>query len=78
MFLHVFLGSFLILMFIIIFTRGDYLAPLVVTAFISLACYSMGHPRLKSFAFTIWIFAFVAAAYYYPAAFFTDIILTRL
>ncbi|MBN2030986.1 bile acid:sodium symporter family protein [bacterium] len=31
----------------------------------------MGHPSLKSFAFTVWVFAFVAASMFYPVAFGT-------
>jgi BASS family bile acid:Na+ symporter len=38
-------------------------------AFVSAALYAMSHPALKSFAFTIWVFAFVAASMFYPAAF---------
>ena len=40
----------------------------------ALACaavYAMSHPALKSFAFTAWVFAFVAASMFYPAAFGT-------
>jgi BASS family bile acid:Na+ symporter len=40
-------------------------------AFVSAALYAMSHPALKSFAFTIWVFAFVAASMFYPAAFGT-------
>ncbi|OHB68424.1 MAG: hypothetical protein A2Y77_15210 [Planctomycetes bacterium RBG_13_62_9] len=29
----------------------------------------MGHPFLKSYAFTVWVFAFVAASMFYPEAF---------
>jgi BASS family bile acid:Na+ symporter len=37
--------------------------------FASLALYFMSHPSLASFAFTVWVFAFVAASMVYPAAF---------
>jgi BASS family bile acid:Na+ symporter len=38
-------------------------------AFLALFC--MGHPFLKSYAFTAWVFAFVAASMFYPQAFMT-------
>lgn len=43
--------------------------PLVVAFFICLATGAMGHSRLRAHAFTIWIFAGVAAAMYYPSTF---------
>lgn len=46
-----------------------WLGPALVAAFASLALYFMSHPFLKSFAFTVWVFAFVAASMVYPAAF---------
>jgi BASS family bile acid:Na+ symporter len=45
--------------------------PLVVGLFASLAMYFMSRPLLKSFAFTIWVFAFVSASMFYPNAFMT-------
>jgi BASS family bile acid:Na+ symporter len=41
----------------------------LVVLFASLALYCMSHPFLKSFAFTVWVFAFVAASMVYPDAF---------
>ena len=35
------------------------------------ALYAMSHPALKSFAFTIWVFAFVTASMFFPSAFGT-------
>ncbi len=35
------------------------------------ALYAMSHPVLKSFAFTAWVFVFVAASMFFPAAFGT-------
>lgn len=35
------------------------------------ALYAMSHAALKSFAFTLWVFAFVAASMFHPAAFGT-------
>ncbi len=44
----------------------------LATAALALAAvYAMSHPVLKSFAFTAWVFAFVAASMFYPAAFGT-------
>jgi BASS family bile acid:Na+ symporter len=48
--------------------RGG-LGPALIVLFASLALFLMGHPLLKSFAFTIWVFVFVAASMIYPAAF---------
>jgi len=48
-----------------------FVGPLVILFFASLALYCMGHRFLKSFAFTVWVFAFVAASMFYPALFGT-------
>ena len=45
--------------------------PFVVGALASLALFCMGHHLLKSYAFTVWVFAFVAASMFYPQAFMT-------
>ena len=45
------------------------LGPALIVMFASLALYFMGHPVLKSFAFTAWVFAFVAVSMVYPIAF---------
>jgi len=45
--------------------------PLAVGTFAALALFCMGHPFLKRFAFTVWVFAFVAASMFYPQAFMT-------
>jgi BASS family bile acid:Na+ symporter len=45
--------------------------PALIAMFGSLALYCMGHSFLKSFAFTIWVFAFVSASMVYPSAFMT-------
>lgn len=53
---------------------GGYRAetgPFVVLTFASLALYFMGHAFLRSIAFTVWVFAFVAASMFYPSAFGT-------
>ena len=40
-------------------------------ALFGLAAASMGHATFKRYAFTLWVFAFVAASMFYPAAFGT-------
>lgn len=45
--------------------------PLLIVLLAALALYCMGHPTFKSFAFTVWVFAFVAASMVYPSAFGT-------
>ena len=45
--------------------------PFVVLSFVLLALHFMGHTWLRSIAFTVWVFAFVAASMFYPAAFGT-------
>ena len=47
------------------------IGPAVIALFASLALYCMGRPAFKSYAFTVWVFAFVSAALAYPAAFMT-------
>ena len=47
------------------------LRPALIALFASLALYSMGHPALKYYAFTFWVFAFVAASMGYPVLFLT-------
>jgi len=49
--------------------RRAGLGPVLIVMFASLALYFMSHPFLKSFAFTVWVFAFVAASMVYPVAF---------
>jgi BASS family bile acid:Na+ symporter len=46
-----------------------WVGPTLIAMFGSLALYCMGHSFLKSFAFTVWVFAFVAASMVYPSAF---------
>jgi bile acid:Na+ symporter, BASS family len=49
--------------------HGASTGPFAVLGLTLFALYCMGHPVLKSYAFTVWVFAFVTAAMYYPAAF---------
>ncbi len=51
--------------------RRAWLGPALIAMFGSLALYFMGHSFLKSFAFTAWVFAFVAVSMIYPRAFMT-------
>ena len=51
--------------------RRDLLGPALIATLASAALCCMGHRALKSFAFTVWVFAFVAASMAYPAAFMT-------
>ncbi|MBN2091850.1 bile acid:sodium symporter family protein [candidate division KSB1 bacterium] len=62
----------LILLFIFYFTGFPSLTRimLVFTLF-TLALYFMGHPVFKNFAFTAWVFVFVAASLFYPSSFGT-------
>ncbi|MHC4243142.1 MAG: bile acid:sodium symporter family protein [Planctomycetota bacterium] len=62
------------LLTIIVLLASGYRAksgPFIIVFFASLALYFMSHPRLKSFTFTVWVFAFVAASMIYPKAFMT-------
>jgi BASS family bile acid:Na+ symporter len=56
---------------VIMFATGRRagLGPALIVMFASLALYFMSHPFLKSFTFTAWVFAFVAASMVYPTAF---------
>ncbi len=56
---------------IVTFLTGHraYSAPALIVAFAALAIYCMAHPVFKSFAFTVWVFAFVTASMAYPVAF---------
>ncbi len=56
---------------IVTFLMGHraFSGPALIVTFASLALYCMSHPVLKSFAFTIWVFAFVTASMAYPVAF---------
>ena len=45
--------------------------PLLILFFACAALYFMGSPKLKQYAFTIWVFAAVSASMIYPSAFDT-------
>ncbi|MEW6456148.1 MAG: bile acid:sodium symporter family protein [Acidobacteriota bacterium] len=63
-----FLCALVTLMMFLIGCQSELGFPLVAL-FVSLAFYFMGHKLLKSFAFTIWVLAFVASSMFYPSAF---------
>ena len=44
-------------------------APVIIIALAALAVFFTRRARLKNFAFTVWVFAFVAASMFYPGAF---------
>jgi len=54
-------------------SRRTWAGPMLIAMFGSLALYFMSHSFLKSFAFTVWVFAFafVSASMVYPGAFMT-------
>ncbi|MCX5646894.1 MAG: bile acid:sodium symporter family protein [Phycisphaerae bacterium] len=45
--------------------------PFVIGSLTCLALFCMRHPFLKSYAFTVWVFAFVAGSMFYPQGFMT-------
>jgi len=45
------------------------IAPFIIIILAALAVFFMRQARLKNFAFTMWVFAFVAASMFYPGAF---------
>ena len=45
--------------------------PFAIGALTCLALFCMGRPSLKSYAFTVWVFAFVAGSMFYPVVFMT-------
>jgi BASS family bile acid:Na+ symporter len=67
------LAALLAVVAIIIFATGyrSQAGLFVVGALAALALFCMGHRFLKSYAFTVWVFAFVAASMFYPRTFMT-------
>lgn len=47
------------------------LGPPVIALLVALGVLFMASPRLRTYAFTVWVFVFVAASMFYPAAFGT-------
>jgi BASS family bile acid:Na+ symporter len=67
----VFILCLLLVVIMLVTGRRAWVGPALIAMFGSLALYCMGHSFLKSFAFTVWVFAFVAASMVYPSAFMT-------
>jgi len=67
------LSALLAVTAIVMLTTGyrSEVGPFVIGALASLALFCMGHRFLKSYAFTVWVFAFVAASMFYPWTFMT-------
>ncbi|MBN2592218.1 MAG: bile acid:sodium symporter family protein [Sedimentisphaerales bacterium] len=70
-FKFVFIFCLLLVIVTLLTGRRAWVGPALIAMFGSLALYCMGHSFLKSFAFTVWVFAFVAASMVYPSAFMT-------
>ena len=70
-FLFIFMISISAVLVMLVTGHCSLVGPFVILVFASLALYSMGHAFFKSYAFTIWVFAFVAASMFYPLAFGT-------
>ena len=68
-FKFVFMLCLVLVVIMLVTGRRAWAGPALIAIFGSLALYCMGHPFLKSFAFTVWVFAFVAASMVYPRAF---------
>jgi BASS family bile acid:Na+ symporter len=65
---------FFFLAAVIVTWAADYgflFAPALIATFSFLALYFMSHRLLKSYAFTVWVLAFVTASMVYPQAFMT-------
>ena len=58
---------------LILFCLGyrSEIGPLAIALFVSLVLCFRGHAYLKGFVFTVWVFVFVTASMFYPAAFGT-------
>jgi BASS family bile acid:Na+ symporter len=70
-FKFVFMLCLVLVIIMLVIGRRALIGPALIVMFGSLALYCMGHSFLKSFAFTVWVFAFVAASMVYPSAFMT-------
>jgi BASS family bile acid:Na+ symporter len=70
-FKFVFILCLVLVVVLLLIGRRAWIGPVLIAMFGSLALYCMGHSFLKSFAFTVWVFAFVAASMVYPSAFMT-------
>jgi len=71
----IFLAAFLVALALfagsLITGQRAWMGVFATAGLVAAALYAMSHPALKSFAFTLWVFAFVAASMFHPAAFGT-------
>ena len=71
----VFLAAFLVALALfagsLITGERAWVGVFATAVFAAAALHAMTHPALKSLAFTLWVFAFVAASMFHPAAFGT-------
>jgi BASS family bile acid:Na+ symporter len=69
----VFLTAFLVALALfagsLITGQRTWTGVVATAALAAAALYAMSHPALKSFTFTIWVFAFVTASMFFPSAF---------
>jgi len=70
-FKFVFFLCLVLVIIMLVIGRRAWIGTAMIVMFGSLALYCMSHSFLKSFAFTVWVFAFVTASMVYPAAFMT-------
>lgn len=70
-FKFVFLLCLVLVLIMLVIGRRAWVGPVLIAMFGSLALFCMGHSFLKSFAFTVWVFAFVSTSMVYPSAFMT-------
>ena len=68
---YITLICFLAIIILLVMGLHSAIGPFVIVMFASFALFCMGHSFLKKFAFTVWVFVFVAASLYYPSAFGT-------
>ena len=66
-----FAAGVIILVPLSILQKSSPAGPLLILFFSCSALYFMGSPKLKQYAFTIWVFAAVSASMFYPSAFDT-------
>jgi len=70
-FKFVFVSCLVVLVLMLFTGYRNAAGPILIAMFAALALYFMSHAFLKSFAFTAWVFAFVAVSMVYPRAFGT-------
>jgi len=68
-FRYIFLISVLVTFVMLLMGYRSEVGLPVIILFASLALFCMGHSFFKNFAFTIWVFVFVAASMFYPSVF---------